>query len=125
MKTHCVLSVNAADVMEDGSPRPLMTSCQSFLLITSTRPPRATTRLYNSNRSNTCLAMIGNRLIGVPKIEIKYMVIFRGNILNITHGEKDGKNIKEFGCTYSASSQQPKTKTFWPNFQMCGRPFKF
>ena len=65
--------MNAADVMEDGSPRPLMTSCQSFLLITSTRPPRATTRLYNSNRSNTCLAMIGNRLIGVPKIEIKYM----------------------------------------------------
>lgn len=43
-----------------------MISCHSFLLITSTRPPLAMTRLYNSYRSRTDLAMIGNRLIGVP-----------------------------------------------------------
>ena len=65
--THCVLRVNAADVMEDGNPRPLMTSCHSFLLITSTKPPLATTRLYNSYKSKTCLAIMGNRLIGVPE----------------------------------------------------------
>ncbi len=65
--THCVRKVNAADVMLDGSPSPLMTSCQSFLLMTSTRPPRAMTRLYSSYRSNTCLAMMGRRLIGVPR----------------------------------------------------------
>ena len=64
--TYCVLSVNAADVIEDGRPSPLMTSCQSFLLITSTRPPRAVTRLNNSYKSNTCLAIIGRRLMGVP-----------------------------------------------------------
>ena len=47
-QTYCVLSVNAADVMDEGSPKPLMTSCHSFLLITSTRPPRAMTRLNSS-----------------------------------------------------------------------------
>ena len=83
LDTYCVLSVNAAEVIDDGRPRPLMTSCQSFLLITSTRPPRATTRLYNSNRSNTCLAMIGNRLIGVPKIEIKNMYLVISSWKNI------------------------------------------
>jgi hypothetical protein len=46
--THCVLSVNAADVIEEGSPSPLMTSCHSFLLMTSTRPPLAMTRLKSS-----------------------------------------------------------------------------
>lgn len=52
--------------MDDGRCRPLMISCHNFLLMTSTRPPRATTRLYSSYRSSTCLAMIGKRVIGVP-----------------------------------------------------------
>ena len=48
-----------------------MISCHCFLLITSTRPPRAVTRLYNSYRSRTCLAMIGRRLMGVPETNNK------------------------------------------------------
>lgn len=64
--TYCVLNVNAALVMLDGKWSPLMISCHNFLLITSTRPPRAITKLYNSYRSNTDLAMMGRRLIGVP-----------------------------------------------------------
>ena len=48
VKTYCVLSVKAAEVIEDGRLSPLMISCHCFLLITSTRPPRAVTRLYNS-----------------------------------------------------------------------------
>lgn len=77
--TYCVLRVNAADVIEDGNPRPLMTSCHNFLLITSTKPPLATTRLYNSYKSNTCLAIIGNRLIGVPEMIKSSKIIDRGN----------------------------------------------
>ena len=46
--TYCVLSVNAAEVIEEGRLRPLMISCHCFLLMTSTKPPRPTTRLYNS-----------------------------------------------------------------------------
>ena len=46
--THCVLRVKAAEVMEDGKLSPLMISCHCFLLMTSTRPPRSVTRLYNS-----------------------------------------------------------------------------
>jgi len=45
--------VKAAEVMDEGKPKPLIISCHCFLLITSTRPPRATTRLYSSYRSNT------------------------------------------------------------------------
>ena len=67
--THCVLRVNAADVMEDGRLSPLMISCHCFLLMTSTSPPRAVTRLYNSYRSSTCFAMIGRRLMGVPEMK--------------------------------------------------------
>lgn len=66
ISTYCVRKVNAADVMEDGSRKPLMISCHSFLLITSTRPPRAITRLYSSYRSSTDFAIIGSRFIGVP-----------------------------------------------------------
>lgn len=65
-ETYWVRRVNAADVMEDGRCRPLMISCHNFLLMTSTSPPRATTRLYNSYKSNTCLAIIGKRVMGVP-----------------------------------------------------------
>lgn len=43
--TYCVRNVNAADVIEDGRWSPLMISCHSFLLITSTNPPLATTKL--------------------------------------------------------------------------------
>lgn len=64
--TYCVLRVKAADVMDEGRWSPLMISCHSFLLMTSTRPPRAMTRLYSSYRSKTDFAMIGNRLMGVP-----------------------------------------------------------
>ena len=64
--TYCVLRVKAAEVMEDGRPSPLMISCHCFLLMTSTKPPLATTRLNSSYRSKTCLAMMGRRLIGVP-----------------------------------------------------------
>lgn len=68
--TYWVRRVNAAEVILDGKCRPLMISCQSFLLITSTRPPLAITKLYNSYRSSTDFAMIGSRLIGVPEIKI-------------------------------------------------------
>ena len=67
IETYWVLRVKAADVMLEGRPSPLMTSCHCFLLMTSTRPPRATTRLYSSYRSSTCFAIMGNRLIGVPR----------------------------------------------------------
>lgn len=67
--SYCVLSVNAADVIELGRLSPLMISCHCFLLMTSTSPPRAVTRLYNSYRSKTCLAMMGSLLMGVPEIE--------------------------------------------------------
>lgn len=66
VSTYCVLNVNAALVMLDGKWSPLMISCHSFLLITSTSPPRAITRLYSSYKSNTDFAMMGRRLIGVP-----------------------------------------------------------
>ena len=61
-----VRRVKAAEVMEEGRPSPLMISCHCFLLMTSTSPPLATTRLNSSYRSKTCLAMMGRRLIGVP-----------------------------------------------------------
>lgn len=64
--TYCVLKVKAADVIEDGKCSPLIISCHNFLLITSTSPPLAITKLYSSYRSNTDLAIIGNRLMGVP-----------------------------------------------------------
>ena len=66
--TYCVRSVNAALVILDGKCKPLIISCHNFLLITSTRPPRAITKLYNSYKSSTDLAMIGSRLIGVPEM---------------------------------------------------------
>lgn len=67
---YCVRKVKAALVMEDGRLSPLVISLQIFLLITSTSPPRATTNLYNSKMSSTCLAIIGIRLTGVPvKVE--------------------------------------------------------
>jgi len=43
--TYWVRKVNAADVMLAGNRRPLIISCHSFLLITSTSPPRNTTNL--------------------------------------------------------------------------------
>lgn len=46
--TYCVRNVKAAEVIEDGRCSPLMISCHNFLLMTSTRPPRAITKLYNS-----------------------------------------------------------------------------
>lgn len=67
--TYCVRSVKAALVMLDGKCKPLIISCHNFLLITSTKPPRAITKLYNSYKSSTDLAMIGNRLMGVPTKE--------------------------------------------------------
>lgn len=69
--TYCVLNVNAALVMLDGKCNPLIISCHNFLLMTSTSPPRAITKLYNSYKSNTDFAIIGNRLIGVPVNEKK------------------------------------------------------
>jgi len=80
-RTYWVLSVKAADVMEDGNPNPLITSCQSFLLMTSTRPPRAMTRLNNSNKSKTCFAIIGRRLIGEPETIYEHFIyIFEAKI---------------------------------------------
>lgn len=64
--TYCVRRVKAALVMEEGRLSPLVISRQIFLLITSTKPPRATTKRYSSYRSNTCLAIIGMRLTGEP-----------------------------------------------------------
>lgn len=89
--------VNAADVMEDGSRSPLMISCHSFLLITSTSPPRAITRLYSSYRSNTDLAIIGSLLMGVPgtkngKIRFNYFGI---GIENITRDINQDKAKEE------------------------------
>ena len=75
--TYCVRKVNAAEVMEEGSRRPLMISCQSFLLMTSTRPPRAITRLQSSYRSNTDFAMMGSRFIGVPGNKEKVILIYK------------------------------------------------
>lgn len=69
--TYCVRSVNAALVMLDGRCRPLIISCHNFLLMTSTNPPRAITKLYNSYKSNTDFAMMGNRFIGEPGREQK------------------------------------------------------
>uniref|UniRef100_A0A915I556 Uncharacterized protein n=1 Tax=Romanomermis culicivorax TaxID=13658 RepID=A0A915I556_ROMCU len=51
--------VNAAEVIDEGKFRPLVISRHIFLLITSTKPPCETTNLYNSYKSNTCLAIIG------------------------------------------------------------------
>lgn len=48
IETHWVRKVKAADVIDDGRWRPLMISCHNFLLMTSTSPPRATTKLYSS-----------------------------------------------------------------------------
>ena len=64
--TYCVRRVKAALVMEEGRLSPLVISRQIFLLITSTKPPLATTKRYSSYRSNTCLAIIGMRLTGEP-----------------------------------------------------------
>lgn len=69
LKTYWVRNVKAALVIEDGKFNPLVISRQIFLLITSTRPPRATTNWYNSYKSRTCFAIIGMRLIGVAKVE--------------------------------------------------------
>ncbi len=74
--SYWVRRVKAADVMDDGRCRPLMISCHSFLLMTSTSPPRATTRLYNSYKSNTCLAMIGKRVIGVPAKMTHFILLY-------------------------------------------------
>lgn len=76
--TYCVRNVKAALVMLDGKWSPLMISCHNFLLMTSTSPPRAMTRLYSSYRSSTDLAMMGNRLIGVPVglNKIKSIIVF-------------------------------------------------
>lgn len=71
--THCVLNVNAALVILDGRCSPLMISCHNFLLITSTSPPRAITKLYSSYKSNTDLAIIGRRLMGVPEKDRKHI----------------------------------------------------
>lgn len=64
--TYCVRRVNAALVMLEGKCSPLIISCHSFLFMTSTRPPRAITRLYSSYKSSTDFAIIGSRLMGVP-----------------------------------------------------------
>lgn len=80
--TYCVRRVNAALVILEGKCKPLMISCHNFLLITSTKPPRAITKLYNSYRSKTDFAIIGNRLIGVPENNMKKLLI----ILNIDEG---------------------------------------
>ena len=79
-----VRRVKAAEVMEEGRPSPLMISCHCFLLITSTRPPLATTRLNNSYRSSTCFAMIGSRLIGVPggRFSLNIVPVFEGLIID-------------------------------------------
>ena len=66
-RTHCVLSVKAALVMEEGRLRPLVISLHSFLLMTSTRPPLDTTRRNSSYRSSVCLAMMGMRFTGDPE----------------------------------------------------------
>ena len=60
--------MKAAEVIEDGKLSPLVISLQIFLLITSTKPPRSTTSLYNRKRSSTCLAIMGIRETGVPKM---------------------------------------------------------
>jgi len=67
MYTYCVLNVKAALVMDGGKPKPRIISCHSFLVMTATIPPLWTTSLYSVYRSNTRLAMIGSRLIGVPE----------------------------------------------------------
>ena len=65
IRTHCVLNVNAAEVIDEGKFKPLITSCHNFLLMTSTRPPRPTTSLYSSYKSSTDLAIIGSLVTGV------------------------------------------------------------
>ena len=109
-ETYCVRKVKAADVMDEGRWRPLMISCHSFLLMTSTSPPRATTKLYSSYRSNTCLAMIGKRVIGVP---VKKQ---NNNILNKKNkNEKIGKTIsprqQQHNNDYRRGSSKRKLKT--------------
>ena len=76
MFSYCVLRVKAAEVIDDGNPRPLMTSCHCFLLMTSTRPPRRMTRLNSSYKSKTCFAMMGSRLIGVPEKKLRINLCF-------------------------------------------------
>jgi hypothetical protein len=66
-QTYCVLSVNAALVMEDGRLRPLVISLHNFLLMTSTRPPLDTTSRKSSYKSRVCFAMMGILLTGVPE----------------------------------------------------------
>ena len=66
-ETYCVRRVNAALVMEEGRFKPLVISLHNFLLITSTRPPLATTSLNNWYMSNVCLAIIGILFTGLPE----------------------------------------------------------
>lgn len=52
--------------MLEGKWSPLIISCHNFLLMTSTNPPRAITKLYSSYKSKTDFAIMGRRFIGVP-----------------------------------------------------------
>lgn len=82
--THCVRNVNAALVIEGGRPRPRMISCHNFLVMTATMPPLWTTNLYRVYKSNTRLAMMGRRLIGVPIQNIYYNIgIVNCNIIKV------------------------------------------
>lgn len=67
LEAYCVLSVNAALVMEDGRLRPLVISRHNFLLMTSTKPPLDTTSRKSSYKSRVCFAMMGILLTGVPE----------------------------------------------------------
>ncbi len=97
--THCVRRVKAAEVMDEGRPSPLMISCHCFLLMTSTRPPLATTRLYSSYRSSTCLAMIGSRFIGVPRFCMK--------------AKSSSRNSLRFGLSSISYSWKKNDDKFW------------
>lgn len=66
-ETYWVRRVKAALVMDVGRLRPLVISLQIFLLMTSTRPPFSVTSVYSLYRSNTCFAIMGMRLTGVPE----------------------------------------------------------
>ena len=60
-----------------------MISCHNFLFITSTSPPLAMTKLYNSYKSSTDLAIIGRRLMGDPE-NIKKKLISKLLKLDVT-----------------------------------------
>lgn len=66
-ETYWVRRVKAALVMDVGRLRPLVISLQIFLLMTSTRPPFSVTSVYSLYKSNTCFAIMGMRLTGVPE----------------------------------------------------------